>query len=145
MSCISWKEIPKLATLRMISDSKELSISKLIPLVNFDWHYFFIHRFIRYLMFNFSYGTGCGYSANKLYVSTFPRACTQDLSLIIKVKVKILSWRLTRKRFLFMRLIKLIFVFVHLPSQGYENNLIIEISLNILYNFHVIRQFFFYF
>ena len=42
-----------------------------------------------------------------------------------------------------MRLIKLIFVFVHLPSQGYENNLIIEISLNILYNFHVIRHFFF--
>lgn len=42
-----------------------------------------------------------------------------------------------------MQAFSLIFVFVHLPSERYENNLVIEIPQNILYNFHVIRHFFF--
>lgn len=44
-----------------------------------------------------------------------------------------------------MQAFSLIFVFVHLPSERYENNLVIEIPQNILYNFHVIRHFFFKF
>lgn len=44
-----------------------------------------------------------------------------------------------------MQAFSLIFVFVHLPSERYENNLVIEIPQNILYNFHVIRHFFFIF
>lgn len=44
-----------------------------------------------------------------------------------------------------MQAFSLIFVFVHLPSERYENNLVTEIPQNILYNFHVIRHFFFFF
>ena len=79
-------------------------------------------------MFNFSYGTGCGYSANKLYVSTVPRASTQDLSLIIqsksqnfKLKINTQAFSLYETYWAYIRLRS--FTFTRLWKQSYHRNI----------------------